>query len=81
MIGEVRGLGVFCALELVLDRVTREPVPAAFLARIERVALARNLSLADSRIHVVPSCIITDDEAREGLAVIDGVLAEAAVGA
>ncbi len=35
VIGEVRGLGVFWALELVTDRATREPLPAADMAGIK----------------------------------------------
>jgi taurine--2-oxoglutarate transaminase len=32
--------------------------------------------MADNRLHVVPPCVITEDEARRGLAIIDKVLAE-----
>lgn len=31
--------------------------------------------IADNRIHVVPPAVVTPDEARRGLAIIDGVLA------
>lgn len=76
IIGEVRGLGVFWALELVTDRATREPVPAAVMGRIKKELLARNLLpfTADNRIHVVPPCVVTDDEVAEALAAYDEVL-------
>lgn len=76
IIGEVRGLGVFWALDLVTDPETREPVSAAVIGRIKKELLARNLLpfAADNRIHVVPPCIVTDDEVAEALAIYDEVL-------
>ncbi|MFT2817636.1 aspartate aminotransferase family protein [Leifsonia sp. A12D58] len=76
IIGEVRGLGVFWALELVADRETREPVSAAVMGRIKSELLSRNLLpfLQDNRIHVVPPCVVTDDEVAEALAIYDEVL-------
>ena len=76
IVGEVRGLGVFWALDLVTDPGTREPVSAAVIGRIKKELLARNLLpfAADNRIHVVPPCIVTDDEVAEALAIYDEVL-------
>ncbi len=76
IIGEVRGLGVFWALDLVTDPETREPVSAAVIGRIKKELLARNLLpfAADNRIHVVPPCIVTDAEVAEALAIYDEVL-------
>ena len=34
--------------------------------------------MADNRLHVVPPCVVTEDEAREGLTIIDKVLLELA---
>ncbi len=80
IIGEVRGVGAFWALELVRDKQTREPlVPfnAAGEANAPMVALAaacreRGLLpfLNGSRTHVVPALNITDDEARYGMAML-----------
>ena len=81
VIGEVRGLGVFFALDLVSDRESREPLapygqssPAmnAVLAacREERLLIFANFN----RLHVVPPCTITDEEARDGLARLDRAL-------
>src|SRR5665213_2024298 len=81
IIGEVRGLGVFFALELVTDRATREPLApygASSHAMNELVAACRSEGLLIfnnfNRLHVVPPCTITGDEAREGLARLDRAL-------
>jgi taurine--2-oxoglutarate transaminase len=76
VIGEVRGLGVFWALELVADPTTREPLPAAEMAGIKGGLLAAGLLpfVQDNRIHVVPPCIVTEDEVRRGVAILDAVL-------
>ncbi|HEX4699909.1 MAG TPA: aspartate aminotransferase family protein [Actinomycetes bacterium] len=83
-VGEVRGLGVFWALDLVKDRGTREmlvPYNASGAANAPMAALvaackARGmLPFANfNRLHVVPPCTITDAEAKEGLAVLDEAL-------
>jgi taurine--2-oxoglutarate transaminase len=81
VIGEVRGLGVFFALELVTNRVTRAPLApygASSSAMNELVAACRRESLLIfnnfNRVHVVPPCTITPDEAREGLDRLDRAL-------
>jgi taurine--2-oxoglutarate transaminase len=89
-VGEVRGLGVFWALELVADPVTREPLApygSSSPAMNEIVAackMAGMLPFANfNRIHLVPPCTMTDDQARRGLAILDEALAigDAVVGA
>ena len=81
IIGEVRGLGVFFALDLVSNRETREPLapyasssPAMneilSVCRDERLLIFANFN----RLHVVPPCTITDDEARDGLDRLDRAL-------
>jgi len=84
IIGEVRGLGVFFALDLVSDRATKEPLApygASSAPMNEIIAAARAQALLIftnfNRIHVVPPCNITDDEAREGLERLDRALAVA----
>ncbi|MFI2752799.1 aspartate aminotransferase family protein [Cellulomonas sp. P22] len=78
LVGDVRGLGVFWAVELVRDAATREPVGADVMGAIKAGALARGLLpfVADNRVHVVPPCVVTPDEAAEGLALLDEVLTE-----
>ncbi len=83
-VGEVRGLGVFWALELVRDRETREPlVPynatgAAAAPMNEFAAECKRLGLWPfthfNRTHVVPPCTTTADEIAEGVAVLDEAL-------
>ncbi|WP_405947594.1 aspartate aminotransferase family protein [Streptomyces prunicolor] len=84
-VGEVRGLGVFWALELVRNRETREPlVPynaageaAAPMARFTAACRAGGLwpFVHMNRTHVVPPCTLTESEAKEGLAILDEALA------
>ncbi len=80
LVGEVRGTGVFWAVELVRDRTTREPVDAATVARVRALCLERGVLpfVAENRVHVVPPCVVTPDEARTGLAVLAGVLDDVA---
>jgi taurine--2-oxoglutarate transaminase len=76
IIGEVRGEGVFWALELVSDRESSEALSGAVMGRIKSELMARNLLpfLADNRIHVVPPCVVTDEEVAEALSIYDEVL-------
>jgi len=73
MIGEVRGLGVFWALDLVTDPETREPVSGTTVAELKKQLMSRGLLpfAADNRIHVVPPCIVTPDEVATALAIYD----------
>jgi taurine--2-oxoglutarate transaminase len=86
VIGEVRGKGVFWALELVRDRATRESlVPynatgAAAKPVADLAAACKRRGLLPftnmSRLHVVPPCTVSDDEARLGLDLLDEALSE-----
>jgi taurine--2-oxoglutarate transaminase len=86
-VGEVRGLGVFWAVELVRDRDTREPlVPfnatgpdAAPMTEFASACKAAGLwpFTHFNRTHVVPPCTTTAAEVREGLAILDDALAVA----
>ncbi len=83
-VGEVRGLGVFWALELVRDRHTREPlVPfnatGADAAPMGEFAAACKVEglwpfIHFNRTHVVPPCTTSPDEIREGVAILDQAL-------
>jgi len=85
VVGDVRGVGVFWALELVSNRATKEPLApygASSPAMNELVAACRREGLLIfnnfNRIHVVPPCTITAEEAREGLRRLDAALASIA---
>ncbi|MET7840039.1 aspartate aminotransferase family protein [Streptomyces sp. NPDC005356] len=83
-VGEVRGLGMFWALELVKDKATREPLTpynaagaanaamAAFGAAAKKNGLWPFINM--NRTHVVPPCNVTEAEAKEGLAALDEAL-------
>jgi taurine--2-oxoglutarate transaminase len=83
-VGEVRGLGVFWALELVRNRDTREPlvpfnatgVAAAPMAELTAACKRRGLwpFVHFNRLHVVPPCTTSADEIREGIAILDEAL-------
>jgi taurine--2-oxoglutarate transaminase len=80
-VGDVRGLGVFWALELVRSRETREPLAPyggtsdAMRSVLEACKERRLLPFVNyNRLHVVPPCTVTPEEAREGLVILDEVL-------
>lgn len=83
-VGEVRGLGVMHAVELVRDRETREPLApygSSSPAMNEVIAACRDEGLLIfanfNRLHVVPPCIIGESDLRDGLARLDRALATA----
>jgi taurine--2-oxoglutarate transaminase len=83
-VGDVRGLGVFWAIELVRNRDTREPlVPynaageaAAPMNEVVAACKAKGVwpFAHFNRIHVVPPCTISAEDVRHGIAVIDEAL-------
>ncbi|MBV9593810.1 MAG: aspartate aminotransferase family protein [Actinobacteria bacterium] len=83
-VGEVRGLGVFWAIELVRDRATRVPlVPynaagadAAPMNEFAAACKQRGLwpFTHFNRTHVVPPCTVTPEEARTGIAILSEAL-------
>jgi taurine--2-oxoglutarate transaminase len=81
VIGEVRGEGVFWALDLVADPETREPLPAGEMGRLKGALVERGLLpfVADNRIHVVPPCVVTAEEVEQATAIYDEVLGTVAV--
>ena len=86
-VGDVRGLGVFWAIELVKNRETREPlVPfnaagpdAKPMADLGAACKAAGLwpFTHFNRLHVVPPCTTPIDEVHQGLAIIDEALSVA----
>ena len=78
VIGEVRGLGVFWALDLVTNRETREPLApygGTSQAMTDLVTECKKRGLMPfanfNRMHVVPPCVVTEAEARDGLEILD----------
>jgi taurine--2-oxoglutarate transaminase len=83
VIGEVRGLGVFWALDLVSNRETREPLapyggtsPAMGELMVAMKKRGAMPFTNFNRLHVVPPCTITDAETKEGLAILDEAFSE-----
>jgi len=83
-VGDVRGRGLFWAVELVRDRESRQmlvPYNATGAAKepmTELVAACRDLGLWPfshfNRIHVAPPLIITETELRDGIGRLDQAL-------
>ena len=83
-VGEVRGKGVFWALDLVRDPASREPLApdggsSPEMASIMAASYRRGLlPLAiDNRIHVAPPLTTSVEEARTGLDILGQALSEA----
>jgi taurine--2-oxoglutarate transaminase len=82
VIGEVRGLGTFWALDLVKDRATKEmiaPYGGTSPAMADLIAACKKNGLLPftnyNRIHVVPPCNVSETEAKEGLGILDEAFA------
>jgi taurine---2-oxoglutarate transaminase len=76
VIGEVRGRGVFWALELVQDRATRVPVTPEYIGRLKAELLRLGLLpfIVENRIHVVPPAVVTPEEVAKALDIYDQAL-------
>lgn len=77
VVGDVRGVGAFWALELVADQDSKDPMPAQQMARFG--ARLRELGVLGlvvaNRLHIAPPLSLTDEEAEEALAVLGDALA------
>lgn len=80
-IGDVRGLGCFWALDLVVNRETKEelcpygtvgPKVKAVLAECAKNGLLVFNNM--HRLHITPALNIPDEVAKEGLAILDAAL-------
>ncbi|HDG1688127.1 TPA: aspartate aminotransferase family protein [Kluyvera cryocrescens] len=76
LVGQVRGRGVFQALELVSDRAKKTPLAAGDMAEIKGALTEAGLLsfVVENRIHVVPPCTITAEQVQKGLGILHGVL-------
>jgi taurine--2-oxoglutarate transaminase len=80
-VGDVRGKGVFWAVELVADQQTRAPLApygGSSPAMNETIAACKAGGMLPfsnfNRIHVVPPCTVSESEVRDGLAILDDAL-------
>ena len=78
IIGEVRGMGVFWALDLVGDPQTKSPLAADHMGRLKSLMIDHGLLgfIAENRLHVVPPCVVTAEQVAEGLGILDRVFTE-----
>ncbi|NLS11731.1 aspartate aminotransferase family protein [Vibrio sp. SM6] len=78
VIGNIRGKGMFWALELVEDRVTKTPLSNTKMGQIKQKLTELGLLtfIVNNRIHVTPPLIIKPNEIKHGIAIIDEVLAQ-----
>jgi 4-aminobutyrate aminotransferase/(S)-3-amino-2-methylpropionate transaminase len=74
-IGEVRGLGAMCAMELVKDRISKTPdkegVGKVVKAAHERGLLLLNAGLYSNVIRILMPIVITDEQLEEGLQILE----------
>ena len=81
-VGDVRGLGLRLAVELVEDRATKTPAREAARA-VARRAFDRGLSFTvsgDSVLVLSPPLVITEPELEEAFVILDACLGEVEAG-
>jgi taurine--2-oxoglutarate transaminase len=83
VIGDIRGAGVFWGIDLVIDRSTREPLApygSSSPKMNEIVATCKKNGLMPfnnfNRIHMVPPCNVSSEEALEGIRLLSTSLTE-----
>jgi 4-aminobutyrate aminotransferase/(S)-3-amino-2-methylpropionate transaminase len=79
-VGDARGLGAMCAIEIVKDKETKAPAKE-LTAQIVQTCGRRGLVLLSAGLHsnvirLLSPLVITDDQLEEGLAVLENVLEE-----
>jgi taurine--2-oxoglutarate transaminase len=77
VVGDVRYIGLFSALELVKDRTSKEPMPVATMNAIGKALRDDGLFtfVFKNLVFVVPPLCITEAQIGEGLAIIEKALA------
>ena len=80
LVGDVRGLGVFWVAELVADRETREPAAAETMKAVQAACVRRGMwpLVVANRVHLVPPCVISHEDAERGVEILADALAEVA---
>ena len=82
LVGDVRGLGGMCAIELVRNAETREPADAE-TKRIAEYCYQHGLIIItagtfNNVIRILVPLVVTDEQFDEGMSVIEGALASVA---
>ena len=78
MVGDVRGVGMLMALDLVRDRATKEPIAPATARRLVLALARRGVLVAGGGavLRVTPPLVIDEDMALAGVALLDEALTE-----
>jgi len=79
-VGDARGLGAMCALEIVKDKTSKEP-DKELTAKIVQACNRRGVVLLSAGLYsnvlrILSPLVITDEQLAEGLDVLENVLAE-----
>jgi 4-aminobutyrate aminotransferase len=76
LVGDVRGRGLMIGIELVKDKVTREPVPS-LRNRVESLAFERGLMIlgcGETSIRLCPALVVNEHEATVALDILEEAL-------
>ena len=78
IVGDVRGRGLFWAIELVTDRQSKAVPSAAAMNQVKNELIAQGLLpfMSDNRIHVAPPLVVNEEEINQALAIYDAVLSQ-----
>jgi len=78
LIGDVRGVGMLLALELVSDRTAKTPIAPATARRLLMALASRGLLVAGAGpiLRITPPLVIGERQALAGVALLDDALAE-----
>lgn len=78
IVGDVRGRGLFWAIELVTNRQSKATPSPVAMNKVKDGLVSKGLLpfMSDNRIHVAPPLIVTDEQIKQALAIYDAVLSE-----
>jgi adenosylmethionine-8-amino-7-oxononanoate aminotransferase len=78
IVGDVRGIGLFCTIEYVKDRKTKEPFDKAVIGGLRRKLMAKGLlsRTKDSSTSFLPPLVFTKSDADEAVDILDKSLTE-----
>jgi adenosylmethionine-8-amino-7-oxononanoate aminotransferase len=78
MVGDVRGIGLFCSVEYVKDKKTKEPFDNAVMDRLRSKLMAQGLisRTRDSSTSFLPPLVFTKNDADEAVDILDKSLTE-----
>ena len=78
LVGDVRGVGMLMALELVTDRATKSPIPPATARRLVTALARRGVLVAGGGavLRITPPLVIEEEMALAAVALLDEALSE-----